>query len=411
MEGKSEGERALAELESALADIDDGALTRPHADPQAGAVTALLVADYLRQPELGERLASLGVSAELGAQLARFARAILWLVERLDGDYLPDSRGVPGDLVQRGIAVRSKVLAELEKIIHGDSEVAQWIEAIRAGSGVVDLVYDLRSLAELSSHHASDLPEATKAAAAARSAVDALEFALRAGEHADQAKHRKTLAKIWTLFVPAYEKAAAAGRELTRADGRERKFPPLTLIASYRRARRKPVSLVPPARPSTPSVHPSSAKVPAAAAVPEGLEKVEVLRSEPPPPPPAPTSAPDLGERQSWTESRRSHRQIVEIEVGLASESNFYVGFTENLSEAGVFIATYAAKPIGAKVIVALAFPNGDELRVPGTVRWQREAASDGWPGMGVQFDKLSADDEAKIRKFLSLREPMFYDA
>jgi hypothetical protein len=29
---------------------------------------------------------------------------------------------------------------------------------------------------------------------------------------------------------------------------------------------------------------------------------------------------------------------------------------------------------------------------------------------MGVQFEGLSPADEAKVRKFLSLREPMFYD-
>jgi hypothetical protein len=29
---------------------------------------------------------------------------------------------------------------------------------------------------------------------------------------------------------------------------------------------------------------------------------------------------------------------------------------------------------------------------------------------MGVQFEGVSAEDEAKIRKFLSVREPLFYD-
>jgi hypothetical protein len=29
---------------------------------------------------------------------------------------------------------------------------------------------------------------------------------------------------------------------------------------------------------------------------------------------------------------------------------------------------------------------------------------------MGVQFEALSPEDEAKIRKFLSVREPLFYD-
>ena len=109
-------------------------------------------------------------------------------------------------------------------------------------------------------------------------------------------------------------------------------------------------------------------------------------------------------------ETRGAKRHTVEIEVGIASDSNLYVGFTENLSEGGVFVATYALKPLGEKVEVALAFASGDQLRVPGVVRWLRNASADNWPGMGVQFEALSPDDEEKIRKFLALRDPLFYD-
>jgi uncharacterized protein (TIGR02266 family) len=115
-------------------------------------------------------------------------------------------------------------------------------------------------------------------------------------------------------------------------------------------------------------------------------------------------------DRQSWSESRRRPRQTVEIEVGISSESNFFVGFTENVSEGGVFVATYALKPVGAHVDVVLTFPSGASIQVPGVVRWLRDASSEGWPGMGVQFEQLSPEDETNIRKFLSLREPMFYD-
>jgi hypothetical protein len=30
---------------------------------------------------------------------------------------------------------------------------------------------------------------------------------------------------------------------------------------------------------------------------------------------------------------------------------------------------------------------------------------------MGVEFDKLSLQDEMNIQKFISLREPLFFDA
>jgi uncharacterized protein (TIGR02266 family) len=145
----------------------------------------------------------------------------------------------------------------------------------------------------------------------------------------------------------------------------------------------------------------------------ESVESFEIIRSEPPAAAPSDSpssSPPTAGDRESWSDTRHKKRHSVEIEVGITSESNLYLGFTENLSAAGVFVATYVSRPIGAHVEVTLAFPNGDVLEVPGVVRWLREATTDGWPGMGVQFESLSPEDDAKIRKFLLLRDPMFYD-
>ncbi len=174
-----------------------------------------------------------------------------------------------------------------------------------------------------------------------------------------------------------------------------------------------------PRRSRAPSVAPltaaearSAPKIPASPGVPQfdDVELIEaddivgadILRSDAP-------AAPNA-DREAWSNTRIAARHTLEIEVGIASESNFYLGFTENLSAGGVFVATYVSKPLGSHVEVALAFPSGEQLRVPGVVRWLREGTTDGWPGMGVQFESLSSEDEAKIRKFLSLREPMFYD-
>lgn len=445
----SESDLALRELAPRLAELDEAHIVRPSTDPHAAAVTALLVADYLGQPELAGKLESASMSPDAVADLRRLARAIVKVVTELGGDYLPDAKGIPGDLVARGEALRTTITSALEKALSDDRDVQLWLEAIRLGAGVVDLVYDLRTLGELCAQHGKQDEGVTSATSgavhSALAAADAVEFALRTGDTPELTTARNTLARLWTLFLPAYDRAAAAGRALTRGEGRERQFPPLALVASHRRARRRPLSLLPSA--ATASLHPaqrrsvaprthkapsagpstaagarSSPSIPASPALPdfgdvelieaETTESVELLRSEPPPRPTskAPSTPPTSAERESWSDTRNKKRQTVEIEVGIASHSNFYLGFTENLSAAGVFVATYVAKPIGSPVEVALAFPNGDELRVPGVVRWLREATTDGWPGMGVQFESLSAHDEAKIRKFLSLRDPMFYD-
>jgi uncharacterized protein (TIGR02266 family) len=447
-ESDVEGAPDVSGVASLLDTVDDASVVRPSADPHAAAMTALLVADYLGQPDLRGKLGSVGMSSRDVDDLRRLARAIVTLVTHLGGDYLPDARGIPGDLVQRAQGVRSSISAALEKALPDDPDVRAWLEAIRLGNGVVDLVYDLRTLADLCVQHGKANAAANATAGAVQSALaaaDAVEFALRTADSPESTKQRNTVARLWTLFRPAYDRAAAAGRAMTRGLGRERHFPPLALVASHRRARRRPLSLVPTAaaaarrsapprantsRPPRADGSPkSSVKIPSSPALPdiadieliegELLDDADILRSEPPaplPPPPRPEASkvpskpPTSGERLSWSDTRKSNRQPIEIEVGIASQSNFYLGFTENLSNAGVFVATYASKPIGERVEVALAFPNGEQLKVHGFVRWLREATSDGWPGMGVQFESLSPQDETTIRKFLSLRDPLFYD-
>jgi uncharacterized protein (TIGR02266 family) len=423
-----EGERALGELAGMLASIDDAHVVRPSADPHAAAATALLVADYLAQPDLAARLGAVGMPLESVAQLRSLSRALITSVTHLGGEYLPDAQGIPGDLLQRGQHVRTTVSSAIEKALPDDPDARMWLEAIRLGSGVVDLVYDLRTLAELCTVHGKASGRASGAAASATAAADAIEFALRTGDSAENTATRNTVARLWTLFLPAYERAAAAGRALTRSEGKEQQFPPLALVASHRRARRKPVSLVPPHRlgASHRRSHPPAA-IPKPASLPKvsvaklavaKLEEVELIDAEMLDEEPAeehvpaklPSTPPTAGERQSWSDTRRANRHTVEIEVGISSESNFYVGFTENLSAGGVFVATYALKPLGAQLEVVLAFPSGDEMRVAGVVRWLREATPDGWPGMGVQFESLSPADDVKIRKFLSLRDPLFYE-
>ncbi len=427
-------QRALAALGPALASVDDAHIVRPSADPHAAAATALLVADYLGQPELSTQVRAAGLGADHVTLLHDLSRAIIAIVTKLGGDYLPDAQGIPGDLVARGEAVRTTITAALEKAMPDDPEVRMWLEAIRLGSGVVDLVYDLRTLGEICTHKGAQSEATASAARAAFAAADAVEFALRTGDTAEQTASRNTIARLWTLFVPAYERAAVAGRTLTRSSGKERQFPPLALVASHRRARRRPVSLVPAARRSTapgtgrssrpPPLHASVAKplsLPKPASLPKlavmpvaalDVEMVEMADEDviAAAPSKAPSAPPTAAERQSWSDTRIAHRQAIEIEVGISSQSNFYVGFTENLSASGVFVATYVAKPIGARVDVVLGFPNGEQMKLTGLVRWLREASTDGWPGMGVQFETLAPDDEARIRKFLSLRDPLFYD-
>lgn len=111
-------------------------------------------------------------------------------------------------------------------------------------------------------------------------------------------------------------------------------------------------------------------------------------------------------------ERRKTPRVAMAVGVGFQSDTNFYTGFTEDLSEGGLFVATYAVEAIGSELALTFTLPNGQEITAVGVVRWVRDPydmQSEVMPGMGVQFRDLAEADLAAIREFIAVREPMFY--
>jgi uncharacterized protein (TIGR02266 family) len=124
-------------------------------------------------------------------------------------------------------------------------------------------------------------------------------------------------------------------------------------------------------------------------------------------PPPLPTR------RADWVERRRTPRRKLEAQIDFASDSNFYAGFTEDISEGGLFVATVMLKQVGSRVTLTFELPDGHEITTTGVVRWLRDPAedsSDCAPGMGVQFDYLDPEDLEHVRQFVARREPLFYE-
>jgi len=113
-------------------------------------------------------------------------------------------------------------------------------------------------------------------------------------------------------------------------------------------------------------------------------------------------------------EARRAFaRHDLELDVTLESESNFYMGLTENLSEGGLFIATHLVKPRGTQIQVSFKLPHAAEpIQAMGVVRWTREFSdtSDTMPGMGVRFERVAPHQIEQIREFLAARAPLFHD-
>jgi uncharacterized protein (TIGR02266 family) len=110
---------------------------------------------------------------------------------------------------------------------------------------------------------------------------------------------------------------------------------------------------------------------------------------------------------------RSTQRMAIEADVGFQSDSNFYTGFTEDVSEGGLFVATYQLLDLGTETAVSFTLPDGHLVSAMCKVRWVRELnemTPDMHPGMGLQFVSLSGEDKSAIEAFLSHRPAMFYD-
>ncbi len=111
---------------------------------------------------------------------------------------------------------------------------------------------------------------------------------------------------------------------------------------------------------------------------------------------------------------RRAHdRAPLEVEVTVESDHNFYNGFSENVSEGGIFVATHVPLPIGRTIEVELMLPAARRtLRAACVVCWIRPYREDGEApaGMGLRFTDLTAEDEILVAAFVRKRDPIFYD-
>jgi uncharacterized protein (TIGR02266 family) len=116
------------------------------------------------------------------------------------------------------------------------------------------------------------------------------------------------------------------------------------------------------------------------------------------------SSAPDP------TRRRKFERKDILLDVSLYSDSNFYAGFTENLSAGGLFVATHNLLKVGEAIDLTITLPNDKQIIAHGVVRWLRvyNESSDSPPGMGIQF--LSLEGEDLIKDFLTARAPLFHD-
>jgi uncharacterized protein (TIGR02266 family) len=108
---------------------------------------------------------------------------------------------------------------------------------------------------------------------------------------------------------------------------------------------------------------------------------------------------------------RRAPRRACELELEFTEETQFYTGLTQDISEGGVFIATYRLFPIGSRLELSFDLPDGTKISTWGRVRWLREESPHGSrPGMGVEFGELSEAMLEAIVRFCEQRPPLYME-
>ena len=107
---------------------------------------------------------------------------------------------------------------------------------------------------------------------------------------------------------------------------------------------------------------------------------------------------------------RKAPRRSCEIELAFTEETQFYTGLTQDISEGGVFVATYRRFPIGTRLELSFELPDGTLVNTWGRVRWLRDESADNRPGMGVEFGELREDIARAIARFCEQRAPLYVE-
>jgi len=112
-------------------------------------------------------------------------------------------------------------------------------------------------------------------------------------------------------------------------------------------------------------------------------------------------------------ERRITKRVHIEADIGFQSETNFYTGFSGNISNGGIFVATWDLLDIGTELTISFVLPDGHQVTTRGRVTWVREAPehdSELTPGMGVEFEDLAQGGRRAVQAFIDHRAPLFFD-
>lgn len=108
---------------------------------------------------------------------------------------------------------------------------------------------------------------------------------------------------------------------------------------------------------------------------------------------------------------RKVPRRAVELEIEFNEDIQFYAGLTQDISEGGVFIATYRLLRIGTPLTLSFQMPDSTKVTARGEVRWVRDTnQTEVRTGMGVAFTEISEEALASIARFCREVAPLYVE-
>jgi uncharacterized protein (TIGR02266 family) len=110
-------------------------------------------------------------------------------------------------------------------------------------------------------------------------------------------------------------------------------------------------------------------------------------------------------------ERRNSSRAPWLADLEFAEDAQFFTGLSLDISEGGLFVATYTPIPIGTRLVLCFELPDGTSVEARGEVRWVRPEAMDGErPGVGIKFTELPPDVRERIADICARQQPLYFD-
>ncbi len=209
----------------------------PTIDVQEAAVVVLGIDGLLREPATQTKVAALVKAGLLDGKLledlpdvartAWFSRYRLLQVSATHSD-----ASLPVSLVEEALALRRRMLKTLDYNLDGDVEAMARLDAIRLGSGYLDLANDLLANADLYRERRSDIEHDQKNyrktdEADARRLADKILRLLGAVTTPEQTLWKSNQARAFTLLLTHHEEARRAGRFLFYYEDGDKLFPSL----------------------------------------------------------------------------------------------------------------------------------------------------------------------------------------